>query len=430
MKNPFSGALTALVGWAGRKAPAPLTAGGADYVDRYRLLRPPTPRELFAELKNTAYACASLNAGACASHPPRLFVRTRRHEPPPRCPTKALGRADDERLRAAPHLAARTKGAAALEEVTEHPLLTLFRSVNDELNAWDLWELTTLSQEVSGSAYWLLESNAFGVPARLWPLPAACVRPLRGVNSPDAVDGYEYRVGSEVRRYAPQEVIHFKYPDPRDPYGPGVSPLRSCWEHVLLDSEYLALKRAKLGNFALPGVVISPANDSMGVEEAARLAALWGQMFERGGQGRALISESKLQVTVLSQALGDLSALAEAGASREVIANAFGVPAPYLFRETNLANLQAAEALHSSLTVRPRLIRRDEKLNERLIPLFDPSGRLFLASDDPRPADKDRLLKQQTAHVAAGIRTVNEVRAEIGLPPVPWGDAPPWRTKK
>jgi hypothetical protein len=67
-------------------------------------------------------------------------------------------------------------------------------------------------------------------------------------------------------------------------------------------------------------------------------------------------------------------------------------------------------------------VRRDEKLNERLVPLFDPSGRLFLAADDPRPEDRELRLKEQVQHVQAGIRTVNELRAELGLPSVSWGD--------
>ena len=428
MRQALAKALTTLAGWIGRKAAPPPAGGGSDFLDLFRLRRPPAPAELFAELKNTAYACAALNAGVCAAHPPRLYVRTRPGEAAPRRATKAVPRVTDERLRAAAHLDAHTKGAALIEEVTEHPLLSLFRSVNEEHNAWDLWELTTLHQEVTGSAYWLLEFDGLGTPGRVWPLPPQGVRPVRAAGSANVVDHYEFRQGGTVARYGPREVIAFKYPDPKDPYGPGLSPLRACFEHVRLDSQYVALKMAKFGNHALPGVLISPANGALSEQEARRLQTAWDQLLRDGGQGRAVVAESDVRVSVLSQALGDLSALAEVGAGKEVIANAFGVPAPYLFRETNLANLQAAETLHAALTVRPRLIRRDEKLNERLVPLFDPSGRLFLASDDPRPADRDRQLRQQIAHVRAGIRTVNEVRAELGLPSVAWGDARPANT--
>ena len=80
--------------------------------------------------------------------------------------------------------------------------------------------------------------------------------------------------------------------------------------------------------------------------------------------------------------------------------------------------------LHKALAIRPRLIRRDEKLNEQLIPLYDPSGRLFLASEDPTPAERDATLKERELHLKYGVVTVNEVRGDLGLPPVPWGDVP------
>src|SRR5205085_9519024 len=129
-----------------------------------------------------------------------------------------------------PHLPARVTKAARLEEVLDHPLLTLFRRVNPLTNQFDLWELTTLYQEVHGSAYWLLRFDGLGVPGEIWPLPAQHVTPRREPGSPNVVDGYEYRVGSEVRRYRPGEVIHFRYPDPRNPYVAGLSPLRACYE--------------------------------------------------------------------------------------------------------------------------------------------------------------------------------------------------------
>jgi hypothetical protein len=58
------------------------------------------------------------------------------------------------------------------------------------------------------------------------------------------------------------------------------------------------------------------------------------------------------------------------------------------------------------------------------VPWFDPTGRLFLASADPIPANQDQLLQLEQAHLKLGVRTINEVRAARGLPPVPWGERP------
>jgi len=110
--------------------------------------------------------------------------------------------------------------------------------------------------------------------------------------------------------------------------------------------------------------------------------------------GRVLVAESAMNVALLNHSLADLGALAEYGHTRQDIANAFGVPIAFLTAESNLANLQASESQHMKLAIRPRLNRRDEKLNEQLVPRFDPTKRLFLASEDPIPGNQDASIKQ------------------------------------
>ena len=70
------------------------------------------------------------------------------------------------------------------------------------------------------------------------------------------------------------------------------------------------------------------------------------------------------------------------------------------------------------------MLFRSEKLNEQLLPRFDPSGRLFLASEDPVPINRELTAKEQELKLKYGVETINEVRSETGLPPVPWGDKP------
>jgi hypothetical protein len=81
---------------------------------------------------------------------------------------------------------------------------------------------------------------------------------------------------------------------------------------------------------------------------------------------------------------------------------------------TNMANLEAANLQHILFAIGPRLARADEKLNEQLVPRHDPSGRLFLASEDPTPGDQDAMLaenadippaRRQSARPCAGDRS-------------------------
>jgi HK97 family phage portal protein len=386
------------------------------FLDAYRKQRLPTHGDLLAELKNTAWTCASINSAVCAANPPHLYVQTRAGDPRPKCRTKALPWGHP--------LAVSRKSQGAVEEVLDHPLLNLLDQVNPMHNSFDLFELTQLYMEIIGSSYWLIERNGLaGLPSAIWVLPSQNIRPVREPNSPQVVDYYEFRTGTKIEKYAPEDVIAFRLPDPRDPYRSGLSPLKACFEQVALTSQYTAMKRAIYENTGIPSVVLSPG-ETVGEDERQRLETEWNMKFRRGGQGRALVTDSAFKVNVLSHSMGDLAALAEAKATKEDIANAFHVPVPYLSGETNLANMEAAEVFHTRLAITPRLRRRDEKINEQLLPMYDTTGRLFVASEDPTPMSKTHLLRQQELDIRLGIKSINEVRRERGLPPVPWGDRP------
>ncbi|HTU90073.1 MAG TPA: phage portal protein [Gemmataceae bacterium] len=428
MRSLLAKTLMRLAHWVRPKNMPYVLAGpqwtGTSYVDSFRRTRQPTPNELLAELKNTAWTCASINAATCANYPPRLYVITEHHQPQPKCATKALSPWTERRLRALPHLSSRIKSAARIEEVTDHPLLTLLQHANPVHNAFDLWELTTLYQEVQGSAYWYLDMDPVrGVPRAVWILPAQNVTPRRDADSKNLVDFYLYRNGRSEERFDPERIIHFAYPDPRDPYTSGLSPLRACFEQAALVSDYAAFKKAKFENHAVPDAIISP-DEVMGEEERDRLETQWNNRFRRGGTGKIVVAESSLKVSLLNQSMGDLAALADMKATKEDIANAFHVPVAFLSTETNLANLQASQSQHMSLAISPRLERRDEKLNAQLLPLYDPTGRLFLASEDPVPVDQNLQVQQQIADLKYGVVSINEIRSERGLPPVSWGEVP------
>jgi HK97 family phage portal protein len=419
MRHFIANSLHRLAGWIGKAAPPmgnPATNGMGGAIDAYRKHRAPSHGDLLAELKNTAWTCASINAAVCADNPPKLYVRTYDGQPEPKCRTKALSRSHP--------LVLSHKGMAQVEEVIDHPLTNLLQSVNPVHNAFDLWELTEIYLEVFGSAYWFLDMEGpFGLPSQIWILPTQNVRPVRNPGSDNIVDYYDYRVGSSVQQFTPDQIIHFRFPNPRDPYASGLSPLQACFEQVALVSQYTAMKRAVYENTGIPSVILSP-QEVIPPEERDRVEESWNQKFRKGGMGRVLVTESQMKTQILSHSMGDLAALAEAKATKEDIANAFHVPIPYLTGETNLANMEAAEIFHMRLCIRPRLRRRDEKLNEQLVPLYDPTGRLFLASEDPTPTSQKHLLQQQEQDIRLGIRSINEVRADRGLPPVAWGETP------
>lgn len=219
----FSRALGRLRRWLRPKAlGAPAEWTTVSTLESGRLRRQPSATDLLGELKNTVFTCASINAAACAAFPPRLYVTTHERQPPPKCRTRALPNQAEKQLRARTSLPARHKQASQLAEVVDHPLLTLLRQVNPVHNAFDLWELTTFHQETVGSAYWLLDFDGLGLPLAIWPLPPQCVTPHHEPDSKQLVDYYEFRQGATVTRFPPERIIHFRYPDPREPFATGL----------------------------------------------------------------------------------------------------------------------------------------------------------------------------------------------------------------
>jgi HK97 family phage portal protein len=428
MRRLLANALNVLATWLSPKALPTSLAGnqwtGTTFVDVYKRNRNPTPNELMAELKGAAWTCASINASVCATFPPRLYVATHPDQPATRCLTKALDRRAERRLRQLPHLPPGLTKAQKIEEVLEHPLLTLLRQVNPVHNSFDLWELTQLYLEVHGRAFWYLDFDpVLHVPRAIWILPPQNVTPRRRPDSPRLVDYYEYRSGAREQRFQPDEVIFFRFPDPRDPYLGGLSPLRACFEQIALLSDFTAFKKAKFENHAIPDALVTPET-LIGEEERDRLETQWNSYFRRGGAGRVVVTENPMKLQVLAHSMGDLAALADIQATKEDVSNAFHVPLSFLTSETNLANLQAAEHQHMAKAIGPRLQRRDQKLNEQLLPLYDPTGRLFVASEDPVPVNFENNMKELELKLKYGVLSINEVRQADGLDPVPWGDAP------
>jgi HK97 family phage portal protein len=366
------------------------------------------------ELRHTAYACASLNAAVCASYPPKLYALAGTGESLGYATRRLAG----EALERLAWPGGGIPDGLEARQVESHPLLELFAEVNPEQDAQELWELTTLHQECLGSAFWLLEGDG-PVPSAVWLVPPDRVR----LEREGGEMAYVVVSSAGTARVLPSQMVHFRYPDPRDCYGKGLGPLQAVLASARLASQFVAYKRGLWENAALPGVVLTP-EAPLGDDERERLEAEWNAKFRKGGNGRVLVADSSLKVALVQNSLADLAALAEAGATKEDIANAFGVPMAYLTKETNLANLQAADRQHLGLTIRPRLRRRDQRLTRTLARRADPTGRLFFASDDPTPVERDYALRRQELDMAQGVRTINEVRRERGLDAVAWGYKP------
>ena len=108
--------------------------------------------------------------------------------------------------------------------------------------------------------------------------------------------------------------------------------------------------------------------------------------------------------------------------TREEICAAFGTPIALWAQDAIRANVEGAQYQHAKAAIQPRLRKIEEKINEKLLPMFDESGVLFCAFEDVVPEDRVSQLAERTQYVNAGIQTRNEARAEMGLEPIDGAD--------
>jgi HK97 family phage portal protein len=314
--------------------------------------------------------------------------------------------------------------AGEVEEIVEHPLLDLFNNVNAFANEFDLLELMFLYLDLTGNCYWLLDRNMFGLPGQIWILQPQRIKIVP--SRENFIEGFEYKVSAaEKVVYNPDEVIHFKYPHPDNLFY-GLGPLEAAAVAADLSFGMNTYETSLMNNRAQPDMALVLPEDSgePSEDEIKRTYRRWRQRFggaKRAGKMVVLTGGAKLEQLSLSPK--EMNFLHGRKASVNEIAAIFGVPLSKLRTEdVNKANAEVGETQYARDTIKPKLIKVEQKLNERLAPIYDEN--IFVAFDNPVPDDKKFELKRLETNLKTGLTTINEEREVEGRESVSWGEVP------
>ena len=403
----------------------------SSFYDGFRQRFLPNNTSLINEYKRTIYTCANLNAQACISVPLRLFMKKeggRKSVLRIGKETKAITTETKDRLSGLSYLNKTLRSFVDIEEVVSHPVLTLLDKANpsQHINGFKLQELLYLYMDITGTAYWLIENNIFGIPVALWILPSQNVFPIKEEGSNNIVDFYEYRDGTDNPpiRYKPEEIIPFTLADLKNPYVEGFSFVEAAYEANKANNHLLTLEASLLENDARPDFVMIPDADSaIGPDEAERWEDEWKARFGKGRGGGMHVLSEKVTLEPVQVPLRDLARMEINKWTRNDVANAATVPFALISDAShNRQQLEAAEIQHAKHGVIPRHGRVACVLNDQLLPRYDITGRLFFAYDNAIPEDREIKLQENVQLKMNGIITANEVRDEYNRPPHPDGD--------
>jgi len=306
-----------------------------------------------------------------------------------------------------------------VEEVNEHPYLELIKAVNPMMNGFELWELTSLYLDIIGNCYWYLRPNGAGLPGEIWVLQGQYVKII-----PDAmslVAGYTYQPKQTMIKLSYEEVIQYKYPNLSDLYY-GFSPLQAGAYSVDSDKYQKEFEINLFKNGAMPGTVLE-TDKKLGDEAYKRLMSFW-KKFKKGGAGNTAVLDSGLKANKIGLSPQELSHIDGRKETAKEILCIYGVSLVQLgFGEmTNRATSDVLDYVFNKSTIQPKLIRIQEKQNERIIPKYDDN--LFVQFDNPIPKDKDFEIKERETNLKMYVTSINEERQKMGLDTADWGNKP------
>jgi len=415
----------------GKVVQASLPSGVLEFMTRYGKLPDVSQDALVRKYWGWVYACVNASAIRFATTPLKLYASRGKGEPRVKnFSARPVDRVQTAWLRARlskslDHVA----GAEDFEELEEHPLLDLLQNVNEQENGYEVKELTCTMLDLTGDAYWMMERDKLGVPTKFFVLRSQWVRII-----PDKqkfVAGYWYgynnAFGNDTRlELPPENVIHFKYPNPIDPWY-GMGPVQAA--AYAIESQELREKfvLATMGNMARPDLIVKYLEGELAPDERAQVEREWNATF-RGAKnaGKVKVTDFRYEIDKVGWNPSELKFNEGEDWILKKICAAFPVPlglvdSSYISRAPR-SGLEGSDLFMAQFNTLPRCTRVEEKLNEQLCPLYD--GRLFLAFDNPVP--KDRVL--QNAEDAQRLNTyqvtINEIRKRNGEDPVEWGDLP------
>lgn len=146
--------------------------------------------------------------------------------------------------------------------IDEHPLTQLLLNPNAYDDDTTLWAATVVSFWSDGNAYWKINRTRGGQLAEFEYIPHWAIQPKRDQNSSNpGADFYELNTSGGPVRFAPYDIVHFRFG--KDPYNDllGLSSWASVNREVYTDNEAVNYTATTLRNRGSAWMMVSPAGE-------------------------------------------------------------------------------------------------------------------------------------------------------------------------
>ena len=380
----------------------------------FQLIQGESPLRFYSPIDlvglNSGYVgiCNTRNAMTTASIPLKLYYKKSAGKVIERTSIKSIRR--NEQIRIAKGLNLILKQAEEIVEIIEHPYLDLMSQVNPSWNGFDLTQQIQSYLGLIGNAY--VEIISDGKPVELHPLLSEYITCFATNGRDGRITKYEYALpNTDKKDYKPEQILHFiNYQPGSNIVGKGE--LEMCVTAAELFNYYLAYESYLNKNFGKPDFAIAYKN-ALNEKDLKEITKLWFKKFAGvQNSGKPVITSGEFDVKNLGFSPREMQFGAGKSFCQKEIANAYGIPEAFLeLNSSNLASSLTAESMYYKYTIYPKMVKYVERLNERLLPLFDTGLYTWFEEsqfDDPNKASNVREA------FAAGIITLDEAREQMG----------------
>ncbi len=300
-------------------------------------------------------------------------------------------------------------------ELTSHPFLDFWSHPNPlhEMSNAALWRLLEVYLKLKGEGYFIIEKNALGVPVELWPVPTHWVQMTPYLDHPF----YTVRLTSgALVQVSVDDMFVMKDLNPLDPFRRGLGQSEALADEIETDEYAAKFQKRFFFNDATPNLVIAMPKSTE--EQRKRFRAEWMEKF-RGhfkSHGVATVN-GEVVVNKVGDNMKDMDMVNGRTFLRNAVLEHFGVPREIMgiTESSNRATSEAAQYIYAQNVLMPSLRRREEAINEQIIPLFGPDLVWHFEDIVPRNQEFDKAVALDGWN--AGLLTKDEAREKLGMPP-------------
>ncbi len=311
-------------------------------------------------------------------------------------------------------------------EQIDHPLTDLMNNPNPYYDGLLLQSAFIADLVISGNAYLLKVRSGAGRPVQLWWTPSGLITPKWPEGGTEFISHYEYIPGGTSISINPLDVVHYRLGIDPDNLRKGRSPLQSLFREVFTDDEAANMTAALLKNMGVPGMLISPAQDTVSQQDADAVKQYIKERTtgDRRGEPIVIGSATKVDTFGFNPQQMDLKQLRRIPEER--VSAVLGVPAIVaglgagLDRST-FSNMQEARemAYESGIIPLQRIVASQtshQLLNEYTDDLVNYRVSYDVSNIRVLQEDEDKLSARTIAQVSGGVCKITDAQRILGLP--------------